>query len=301
MADQLKELDMWWIVPGREPQSDATSTETPVVSALNKYRCKCYRITAKIRNSRERHICAQCNADGYDEDPTLPCDQLNARHKKALGLELYFFRRLLFDCAYDTYGTAAKYVYESERIINALPEADEEIKAREKTFYLLNRLPQSWPEWRDLQATIIQPDKPDNLIAAINARKSTLNLDRLADDNGETVHAVQGRNNSYQGGRRKFDGRSSKGDSGGNAQGAGMSVTCYYSQKKGHRKSQCRKFKYDQRRGVVADKASTAAQAAVGNAPNTSLFTAFSTPRFPSDEGHWLLDSGCSNYVTGSR
>ena len=37
MADQLKELDMWWIVSGREHQPDATSTEPTVVSALNKY------------------------------------------------------------------------------------------------------------------------------------------------------------------------------------------------------------------------------------------------------------------------
>jgi len=80
-----------------------------------------------------------------------------------------------------------------------------------------------------------------------------------------------------------------------------MSATCYYCQKKGHQKSECRKFKYNQRRGVVADKTSTAAQAALGDAPNTSLFKAFSTPRFPSDEGHWLLNSGCSNHVTGSR
>jgi len=79
MADQLKELDMWWIVSGREPQPDATSTEPTVVSTLNKYRRKCYRITAKIRNSMEAHICAQYNADGYDEDPALLWDQLHAR------------------------------------------------------------------------------------------------------------------------------------------------------------------------------------------------------------------------------
>ena len=51
----------------------------------------------------------------------------------------------------------------------------------------------------------------------------------------------------------------------------------------------------------MADKALTAAQEALGDAPNTSLFTAFSTPHFPSDEGHLLLDSRCSNHVTGSR
>jgi len=78
MADQLKEFDMWWIVSGREPQPDATSTEPTVVSALNNYRRKCYRITAKIRNSMEPHICALYNADGYDEDPVRLWGQLNA-------------------------------------------------------------------------------------------------------------------------------------------------------------------------------------------------------------------------------
>jgi len=175
MADQLKELDMWWIVSEREPQPNATSTEPTVVSALNKYQHKCYQITAKIRNSMKPYICAQYNADGYDEDSTLLWDQLNARHKKALGLELYFFRRSLFDCAYDTHRTAAKYVYELEHIIKALQEANKEIKARKKTFYLLNGLSQSWREWQDLQATIIQADKPDDLIAAIKVRESTLN------------------------------------------------------------------------------------------------------------------------------
>jgi len=119
--------------------------------------------------------CAQYNTDGYEEHPALLWDKLNARHKKALGLEIYYFWRSLFDCAYDTPGTAAKYVYELENIIEALREADEEIMAHEKTFYLLNGLPQSWREWQDLQATIIQPDKPDDLIAATKARESTLN------------------------------------------------------------------------------------------------------------------------------
>jgi len=94
----------------------------------------------------EPHICSQYNTDGYDKDPALLWDQLNARHKKALGLELYYFQRSLFDCDYDTHRSAAKYVYELELIIEALQEADKEIKPREKTFYRLNGLPQSWRE-----------------------------------------------------------------------------------------------------------------------------------------------------------
>ena len=105
----------------------------------------------------------------------------------------------MFDCTFEAHGTASKYVHEIERIIEDLREADEEVKVGEKTFYLLNGLPPSWREWRDLQPTIIQPDKSKDRMAAIKARESTLNRDKMADGTGETVLAVQGRNNGYQG------------------------------------------------------------------------------------------------------
>ena len=178
------------MVSGKEPRPDLRSTEPDVVSAYNKYLRKCYRITAKIRNSMEPHVCAQYNADGYDEDPARLWDELNKRHKKALGLELYFYWRSLFDCTFEAHGTASKYIHEIERIIEDLREANEEVKLCEKTFYLLNGLPPSWREWRDLQATIIQRNKPEDLIAAIKARESTLNRDKMADSTGETVLAV---------------------------------------------------------------------------------------------------------------
>ena len=123
----------------------------------------------------EPHICAQYNADGYDQEPALLWDVLNSRHKQALGLELYFFQRSVFDYALETHVMATKYVHELERIIEDLREAGEEVKSREKTFYLLNGLLPSWREWRHLQATIIQPNKSEDLIAAIKARESSLN------------------------------------------------------------------------------------------------------------------------------
>jgi len=56
-----------------------------------------------------------------------------------------------------------------------LREAEEIIKAHEKTFYLPNGLPASWHEWRDLQARIIKPDQPEELVVAIKAREASLN------------------------------------------------------------------------------------------------------------------------------
>jgi len=48
MSDQLKELDLWWIVSGREKSPDKDSTDAAVQAAYNKHLRKCFRITAKI-------------------------------------------------------------------------------------------------------------------------------------------------------------------------------------------------------------------------------------------------------------
>jgi len=121
-------------------------------------------------------------------------------------------------------------------------------------------------------------------------------LRKTADGTRETGLAIQGKSNSYQVGRRRFNGQNANSDS-----GEDVAVTCVYCQKKGHRKNEWRKFKSDQRRGDVADRTTTAAHAAPAETPNISQFTVFSTAHVPADVSHWLLDSGCSNDVTGSR
>jgi len=69
MSDQLKELDLWWIVSGREKSPDKDSMDAVVQAAYNKHLRKCFRITAKIRNAIEPQICAQYTSATYHEDP----------------------------------------------------------------------------------------------------------------------------------------------------------------------------------------------------------------------------------------
>jgi len=114
MSDQLKELDLWWIVSGREKSPDKDSTDAAVQATYNKHLRKCFRITAKIRNAMEPRICAQYMSAAYDEDPESLWKKLEEGYRKALGPELYYFRRSLFDCTFDAYRTAAGYVYEIE-------------------------------------------------------------------------------------------------------------------------------------------------------------------------------------------
>jgi len=59
MSDQLKELDLWWIVSGREKSPDKDSRDGAVQAAYNKHLRKCFWITAKSWNAMEPQICAQ--------------------------------------------------------------------------------------------------------------------------------------------------------------------------------------------------------------------------------------------------
>ena len=149
MSDHLKEMDLWWIVSGREVTPKSDSTEPADVLAYDKWLRKSFYITAKIRNAMEPHICARYASDVYDENPKALWDKLAEDYRKAPGLELYYLRRSLFDCTLEAHGTVAKYVHEIDRIIECLREAEEVVRPQEKTFYLLNGLPPSWRKWRD--------------------------------------------------------------------------------------------------------------------------------------------------------
>jgi len=294
MSDQLKETDLWWIVSGREKAPQSDGEEPSDVQAYDKWLRKCFRITAKIRNAMEPHICAQYASEAYDKDPKALWDKLAEGYREALGLELYYFRRSLFDCTLEAHGTVAKYLHEIDRIIECLREAEEIIKAREKTFYLLNGLPATWREWRDLQATIIKPDQPDELVAAIKAHEASLNRDQgIA---GDTVLSVEGKRYAGRAGgksnRRPEQARPERR----NRNSTDETLTCYYCQKKGHRRSECRKLKSDREKGIHVDR-SNSPMPAVASATDTlsrSIFTAFSSASASTGQGQWLLDSGCS-------
>jgi len=209
MSDQLRELDLWWIVTGREVAPTADSTEQEDVAAYNKRLRKCSRTTARIRNAMEPDICAQYASDIYDEDPKGLWEKLADGYRKALGLELYYFRRSHFESSLEAHGTVAKYIHEIDRIVECLREAEQVIKPEEKTFYLLNGLPPSWREWRDLQASVIKPDNPEELVAAIKAREASLNQDQAA--SSDTVLAVDSQRlagrGAYKGGKKAEQGR----------------------------------------------------------------------------------------------
>ena len=248
MSDQLREMDLWWIVSGLEVAPKSDSTEPADVLAYNKWLAKCFYITTKIRNAMEPHICAQYASDVYDENPKALWDKLAEGYRKAPGLELYHLRRSLSDCTLEAHGTVAKYVHEIDRIIECLREAEGVVEPQEKTFYLLNGLPPSWREWRDLLATVIKPDQPNELVVAIKVREASLNRDKEESSNtGLAVHSrrLAGRGGS-KGGRRTEQ----KPSEGQNRSSKNETLTCYYCQKKGHKRNECRKLKSDREKGI---------------------------------------------------
>jgi len=302
MSDQLKELDLWLIVSGREKSPGKDSTDPAVQAAYNKHLRKCFRLTAKIRNAIEPRICAQYTSAAYDEDPESLWKKLEEGYRKALGLEVHYFRRSLFDCTFDADPTAAEYPHEIERIIDCLREAEEEIKPREKTFYLLNGLPASWREWRDLQARILKKDQQEDLMAAIKARESIMNRNKGGSTDNDAVLAVRGKGYGYASSASGSGGASSSLRMRGNIQVSyGQSIVCYYCRKKGHRRSEYQKLKSDTAKAIRMERVTTAAQVASTDQPKNNLFTAFSATGAPTSRHQWLLDSGCSTYITGLR
>jgi len=82
----------------------------------------------------EPHICAQYTSDTYNKDPKALWDKLAEGYRRALGLEVYYFRRSLFDCMLEAHGMVAKYPHTIDRIIECLREAEQVMKKEKKTF-----------------------------------------------------------------------------------------------------------------------------------------------------------------------
>jgi len=59
MSDQLNETDRWWIISGREKAPQRDGEKPSDGQAYDKWLRKWFRITAKLRNGIEPHICAQ--------------------------------------------------------------------------------------------------------------------------------------------------------------------------------------------------------------------------------------------------
>jgi len=249
----------------------------------------------------EPHICAQYASEVYDKDRKALWDKLAKGYHEALGLELYYFHRSLFDCTLKAHRTVAKCVHEIDRIIECLHEVEEIIKARKKTFYLLNGLPASWREGRDLQATIIKPNQPDELVAAIKAREASLNRDQGII--GETVLTIEGRRYAGQGSskttRRAKQVRPERRD----RSNTDKTLTCYYCKNKGDRRRECRKRKSDREKGIHVDWSNSPMPAVASATDMISrlIFTAFSSVMASTSRGQWLLDSRCSTHVTRTR
>jgi len=118
MSEQLKQLHLCWIVLGREKSCDKDSTNAAVQPAYNKDLRKCFWILTKIQNTKEAQICAQYTSAAYDKDPESLWKKLEQGYRKALGLELNYFRRSLFDGTFDAYLAAGGCVHEIERVYN---------------------------------------------------------------------------------------------------------------------------------------------------------------------------------------
>ena len=180
MRNQLRDMNLSWIISGKKVAPRSYSTEPVDVLVYRKWRCKGDCTSTEIQNAIKPHIWGQYASNIYYTNPKAIWDKLTEGYRKARGWELYYFRQSVMDTTLEVHGTGAKYVYDINRITECLREADQVIKLEEKAFYLLYVLPPSWREWHELQGSIINPDKPNKLVTAIKTREASLNQDHVA-------------------------------------------------------------------------------------------------------------------------
>ena len=202
------------------------------------------------------------------------------------------------DCILEAHGTVAKYIHEIDRITEPLREAEQVIKQEEKTFYILHGLPPSWREWRELQVSIIEPQKPEELVTAIKAREASLNRDQGVSN--DVVLAVQSKRLAGEG---EYKGEKKAGQnrpSGYNRNSADENINRYYCQKKGHKCIECRRLKSDREKGIQDNQSGPTVPtlASVTDTVSCSVFTVFSATTASFRPGQWLHDSGYSTHVT---
>ena len=190
---------------------------------------------------------------------------------------------------------------EIDRITECLREAEQVIKPGEQTFYILHGLPPSWPEWRELQASIIKPAKLDALATAIKPQEPSLNRDQGVSN--DILLAVQSKRlpckRGYKGGKKPGRNRPSRQ----NRISTDETLTCYYCQKTGNKRIDCRKLKSNLEKGIQENQSGPPVQtvASVTDTVSRSVFTEFSTTNTSFRPGQWLLDSGCHTHVTGVK
>ena len=148
------------------------------------------------------------------------------------------------------------------------------------------------------------PNQPNELVAAIRAREASLNRDK--EESSGTVPSVNSRKlaglGGYKGGRRAEQ-KHSEGQS---RSSTDQTLTCYYCQKKGHKRSECRKLKSDCEKGIEGNQSGSLVPA-VASATDMrscsilSLFTFTSTSPPSLGRGQWLLSSRISAHAAGVK
>ena len=187
-------------------------------------------------------------------------------------------------------------------LVNQLTKIEMKIEDELQALLLLSSLPESW----DTLVVTLSNSAPEGKLTMDTVADSLLNEEARRKERGDSTYheanIVENRGRSETRGRSINRNRDkSRGHSKSRSR-----ITCYYCGKPGHRKSECRNLKRDQRNGIVKqdmidprkmeEKSTTAV--AVENKVDIFLIGDDNYLNIACDDSTWIVDSGASFHVT---
>lgn len=185
-------------------------------------------------------------------------------------------------------------------IINQLKKVDMNIDDELQTLLLLSSLPESW----DTLVVTLSNFAPHGKLSIDHVTDSLLNEESKRKERGLSSHSEA--NVVENRGRSKHRGKGGNGKSRGRSKSHPKGLSCYYCGKLGHKKSECRFLKRDQKDGNVhANQIDPKKKneggiiiAMASDDENVFLIDNENYLNIASNDCIWIIDSGASFHVS---
>ena len=248
------------------------------------------RASATIQLWVEEDLRGAYGDDKYCSDPAALGARISADRKEVIVLDKNYLRKQLFAVSLESSGTVAEYLVSVDAIIDKLRACDVTTTNGEKWFTIINGLPTTWSTFISITEGVIDDEDIPKLIMRMKVEESKLRREKGIGPEVALFAKGTGRD-KRAGGARDYG-------KGGGGDRKGFTGECFYCKRSGHCRCDCRTRIADEGRGKKGPAGVDIAAQANGD---KMWMTATVRPTQSAAEPVWIIDSGCSNHVTGNR
>ena len=304
MTDVLLNEELWRIVSGKDKGPTGGSEEKKAA-----WESRAARAAAIIRLAMEDKIRARYTAEELMDDPVTLWKKIAEDRKAVVVLDKNYLITQLHQEKLEDRGSVTAYVDAINTIIDNLATCVKKVDDNDHWFYLTNGLPASWAVFHEVlegPGSSATRDIP-GLVSRMLAKEAQLKREK-----GISADAARYTKKASYVSTRK-GGQSTGQDT------RGTLPECFYCGRKGHKRFKCHKFKADMASSNLKPRATNTATSGSGQASGRAsghstaakatedfmwsaqeVCTAAGKPTL-SAESSWIVDSGCSHHLTGSR